>query len=309
MTEKLAIVINASAGEAKAAAIAREAQQRLWGWPMEFFIGQDIEATRVFIRQLRADEFKAIIVAGGDGTLNQLLGAIQECGLPVATFPSGTANDLAREAGISRDWEDLQTAIDLGSMKKIDLINVNGVDFATVGGIGVGASLTNYVNSMRANHYWFRKLWKVSRSRAYSAIAAKKVLMDRDFIQTVRITTPDFDQEMKVSSILICNQGVLGGDMLITPESKNDDGKFEIVVTAADRKVELLRSLLAAKSGKGLHYNYLIETDSCRIESTNGQKIQVFGDGETLIENEVVEFKLKPAQLPILTPPKRRRNG
>lgn len=305
MSRKLAIIINAHAGESRAALIAREAHRKLWGWPLEFFIGVDVEATRLFISQLGPEVFAAIIVAGGDGTLNQLLPSLLKTNLPIATFPAGTANDLASENGMTGDWEDLQSAIDLNTVKKIDLIEVNGRPFATIGGIGIGASLTHYVNQMRNNHYWFRKLWKLSRSNAYSALAAKKIMMDRDYIHSVRIRTTDFDQSMKISSLLICNQSLLGGDMLITRQSRNDDGKFEMVITSADQRIELIRSLLAAKNGKGLHYNYLIETDSCEITSNNGQKIRVFGDGETLAEAESLTFKILPSALSVLAARKR----
>ena len=42
------------------------------------------------------DEVGAVILAGGDGTLNAAAAGLHETGLPLGILPLGTANDLAR---------------------------------------------------------------------------------------------------------------------------------------------------------------------------------------------------------------------
>ena len=53
----------------------------------------------------RQEEYDAILVAGGDGTLSQMLNyAMQHnCRLPMGFLPTGTCNDLVRSLGLPKE--------------------------------------------------------------------------------------------------------------------------------------------------------------------------------------------------------------
>ena len=55
-----------------------------------------------------AENFDAIFVSGGDGTVSGVVGGLIKAGakVPVGYFPSGTANDLAATLGYVRDAEE-----------------------------------------------------------------------------------------------------------------------------------------------------------------------------------------------------------
>ena len=48
----------------------------------------------------KAPDLRAVVVAGGDGSLNAAAKGLIETGLPLGILPAGTANDLARTLGI-----------------------------------------------------------------------------------------------------------------------------------------------------------------------------------------------------------------
>jgi diacylglycerol kinase (ATP) len=49
-----------------------------------------------FAREATRDAFDGVVIAGGDGTLNEAVNGLEDAGLPVAVFPFGTENVLAR---------------------------------------------------------------------------------------------------------------------------------------------------------------------------------------------------------------------
>src|SRR5690606_17762447 len=56
-----------------------------------------------FLIRAGARAVDAVIIGGGDGTVNAALKAVLESGLPLGVLPLGTANDLARTLGIPSD--------------------------------------------------------------------------------------------------------------------------------------------------------------------------------------------------------------
>ena len=90
---RLLLVANARAGEGRrmplldgARALAPEHEWTL----LRTGSAADVDAA------LAAGGHEAVVVFGGDGTVNALLPALIAHRLPVAVFPAGTVNDLAR---------------------------------------------------------------------------------------------------------------------------------------------------------------------------------------------------------------------
>lgn len=58
-----------------------------------------------FAREASRVAFDGVVIAGGDGTLNEAVNGLEDAGLPMAVFPFGTENVLAREIGVPRNPE------------------------------------------------------------------------------------------------------------------------------------------------------------------------------------------------------------
>lgn len=56
-----------------------------------------------FARAASAADFDAVVAAGGDGTVNEVINGLVDPALPVIVFPFGTANVLAHEIALPRD--------------------------------------------------------------------------------------------------------------------------------------------------------------------------------------------------------------
>ena len=83
-----------------------------------------------------------VIVAGGDGSLNLVVPALVEVGLPLGIIPFGTANNMARTVGLPLDL-DGAVAVAAGSHRRaVDLGRVNGRWFCTTASIGLSVQIT-----------------------------------------------------------------------------------------------------------------------------------------------------------------------
>ena len=88
-----------------------------------------------------------IIIAGGDGTINEVINGILSSdtadrrGVPLAVIPLGTANVLAKELNIPEKIEDALKLALAGSAQKVSLGRINGRYFSLMTGIGFDVSV------------------------------------------------------------------------------------------------------------------------------------------------------------------------
>jgi len=83
-----------------------------------------------------------IVVAGGDGTINEVINGLlssedpETKEIPVSIIPIGTANVLAKELGIPEDIDGAIHRLLSGSARKISLGRINSRYFSLMAGIG-----------------------------------------------------------------------------------------------------------------------------------------------------------------------------
>src|SRR5205823_2548151 len=72
-----------------------------------------------FARAADPGEFDAVVAAGGDGTVNEVVSGLADGDLPLAVMPLGTANVLANEIGLPRNPKHLATIAATGPARPI----------------------------------------------------------------------------------------------------------------------------------------------------------------------------------------------
>jgi len=70
-------------------------------------------------RQTKAADFDAIVAAGGDGTINEILNGLHPDAPALGLLPLGTANVLAREIGLPVAAEQVANAIVTGMVQRL----------------------------------------------------------------------------------------------------------------------------------------------------------------------------------------------
>jgi diacylglycerol kinase (ATP) len=108
----------------------------------------------VFARAASSTDFDGVVVAGGDGTLNEAVNGLADPALPMAVFPFGTENVLAREIGLTRNPERVAEIaargparlisvgevvfVERGSVRRFLLMTGVGFDAEVVSGLDLG---------------------------------------------------------------------------------------------------------------------------------------------------------------------------
>ena len=85
---------------------------------------------RVLAETAVSDGYEAIIAAGGDGTINEIInGILSQTGegpsLPFGILPVGTANDLADMVNMPRDLAAVAQLVAQNQTRQIDIAQIN----------------------------------------------------------------------------------------------------------------------------------------------------------------------------------------
>ena len=240
--------------------------------------------------QAAADGYDRIVVAGGDGTLNEVINGIGDSGLAVGIVPVGTGNVLAHELGIERD--DLRTALNViraGKIREVDLGKAGDVRFLLMAGFGFDAEVVRSVRT-RAKSLFGRMAYApilVRESVKYRPAEFGLVLDDQTSLSTIAY------------NVVICNCASYAPNLQIAPMASLEDGLLDVMIfeQRPAMKLRMLGWLSAslitrwAADTSATHY----QAKRVRIESTPVVKMQIDGDvrGESGITVEVLPKALR----------------
>jgi diacylglycerol kinase family enzyme len=263
----------------------------------QFFIPHNINEFQCIDEVAKEHKASTIVVVGGDGTANLCLPALKRARIPAYFFAAGTANDLAQACGHKPSWLALRKAVTLGKVRSIDLLQVNGILFATVGGLGVGSVLTAEMNTLRCQSALFKKFAQILHKHTYSLLALKTIASGQYPRMPLTLKT-DRGQSMDITSgcVLIGNQNFLGGSIRIQPQARNDDGLLDAFVLLNPSKTALISALIAMRSGHIPADTVQLSAQEMTITSqtdkdNGGNDLVFFADGETLLTASRFELK------------------
>jgi len=227
--------------------------------------------------------------------------------------PAGTANDLAQVYGIPDKADRAARALLEGTLKDVDVIRIRderGVAkyMVTNGGSGIAAFTAQAAEaikdlwkraSLRAGAHqslaWISGGLRTARQAMGSHVYELPLIAEIckwDFTRwRLEVTLPDGHKFSSAAPIvLISNQPRLGRHFLPAPFTRNDDGKFSLLLIEAANHRELLRSVVDLRLGvpPDPRRSQRHEVSSLVIESTsagNAPKLVFFGDGEILFDD------------------------
>ncbi len=249
--------------------------------------GTDIGAT---IRA-RAAAVDAVIIGGGDGTLNAAAPAIADTGLTLGVIPLGTANDFARTLGIPTDPAAAAAIIAAGHARPVDIGDVNGHAFLNVASIGFGVDLTRAL-TRDSKRRWGALGYAVAGIRALGRLQPFTARIEHG--GTVEVT--------RTVHLAIGNGRHYGGGMVVAPHARLDDGQLHAFSLEVDHWWGLLRLLPALR--RGTHDAWAevrtLASESLTVHTSRPRSVNT--DGEITTRTPAT-FRVRPAAMRVFVPP------
>lgn len=171
-------------------------------------------------RTIDPEQYHTIVAAGGDGTIHGVVNAMVQCHLniPLAIFPEGTSNDVARYMNIPGKVKDYCQVITDGKLTGIDLGKVNDEYIINVASAGF---LTDTAHEV--NHHLKNALGKV----AYYLKVLEKLPQMRPL--HLRLTVDDKKIDMDILLFLVLNGGSAAGLKERLPSGTISDGLLDFL--------------------------------------------------------------------------------
>ena len=236
-----------------------------------------------------------IYVAGGDGTVNEVVNGMVGSQTPLGVLPGGTANCLAVELGIGTNllraagnahtWKAQRIAVGLCS-------RAAGPSryFVAMAGAGVDAQIVRDVD-----HRIKRKLGKVAYWIA--GFAASLRTLPELHVKTAH-------GESKVSFALASRVRNYGGDLEIAKSIRLSDPRFETVLFEGRFAIRYMKYLagVLVNQHRGMSGVHVHLVDRLELRAANDSPIYMQLDGEAFGELPV-QLAIVPDALSILVPP------
>src|ERR671917_1285223 len=243
-----------------------------------------------------------LLVAGGDGTINDVVNGLGRAGFPegvtLGILPAGTGNDLAATLEIPKDADLAEDVIRQNRVRTLDVARVRseGVGerfFINVATGGLGAEISD------ANEGEFKKRWgKLSYLRA-SLEGAK------DFdIRELTLYLDGEPREVRAVNVVVGNCRYAGGGWLAAPKANPEDGLLDVVVIediGIKEFLTLAPAALARFDYLGREGVYATQAREIRVE-TRPDGLEFTVDGE-VIGDEPAEFVVLPRALKVVVGP------
>lgn len=228
------------------------------------------------LEEIDESEYDRIIACGGDGTLNICVNSMlrHDIHLPLGLIPAGTANDFAYYFELPSDMN-AALEIALGDRTtKADVGTVNNKYFINVAAMGAMVDVSQktdpYVkNAIGPLAYYLRAATELNQVHPIK----------------VRMTTPDEVMDEEIYFITVCNGESAGGFRKLSPHSKMNDGKLDVIAFRKMPLLEFAPLLMEVISGRhpdNKHVMYF-QTPSLTIESDEDIPTDIDGEhGEKL---------------------------
>lgn len=213
------------------------------------------------------DQYDRIAVAGGDGTVNEVLNGVTADSPSVGLIPMGTANVLAAEIGLGSRPDEIARTIALGEARPVSLGEVNGRRFVLMTGVGFDAFVVATVSS---------PLKRMIGKGAYVIASLRQFL---------RGNLPHFEVQVdgvrhEAASIIIANARYYGGRFVCAPEARLDSPVLQVCLF--ERRGRLFVAIYALALLLGMLPRMpgyrIVPATSIEIRQPAGAPIQSDGD-------------------------------
>lgn len=277
------LIVNPAAGCGRSLRAARALESALHAAGLPFTRQDTLGPGHA--RQLAAASPGPVVVVGGDGTVHEVVGGLPvrdgQLG-PLAVLPCGSGDDFAGGVGFAPNPTDLVArllggvtrSIDVGLAEFPDSSSLAPRRFVNAAAFGLDAEV-----AARARQRRFL------RGRLLYTMATLTVLRRPPrFLATITRDagdgTPEVTTTTECAFVSTCNGPRVGGGLLLAPQARSDDGRFDVVQVAGASAPVILWLLAKLLVGRHRSDPRVRATTCVRVQITTPTEVAVALDGE-----------------------------
>ncbi|MDK9697070.1 MAG: diacylglycerol kinase family protein [Siculibacillus sp.] len=297
---RVALMVNPAAGRHRAGRIARLAERlAATGLEVETVISAGPGDLARRLPGIRAD---VVAVAGGDGTIDEVVGAL--VGLTgrrpaLAVVPAGTANVLAQEYRLPRRADAIVATIAAGRTRPLHLGTATFADgtarpFFLMTSAGFDAEVVHEVESRSGRR--FKKL-------AFVGAALGRVFTPRNDVMVEATTTSGERIAVRAALAVVTKARHYGGPFVITRRTSADVAGLRLVAVVEGHPAALARAALDLAAGRLEEASGVLsqEVAMVRLTAVSGAPVAVQIDGEAC-GHTPVEIRAERTVLDLVVP-------
>ena len=234
-----------------------------------------------------------VIVAGGDGTINEAIQGLVGSKARLGILPRGTANVLALELGLPMNIDEALSIVAAGKSRRIhfgvatDETTNKQRHFVLMAGIGLDASVVRRVQPSLKKRIGKGAFW-------VSGLSHLATWNPSTFTLEINGST------YTATFAAIGNAARYGGELMITPRARLDEPTFEVCIIETFSRVQYLH-LLSYAMREGMPH------DKKGVRFIKTASVRALGDAPVQVDGEVIghlpmRFEISPHSMDVIVP-------
>lgn len=220
-----------------------------------------------------------VIAMGGDGTVHEVVNGLMQ--VPenkrpmMGIVPNGSGNDFAYSIGVTqKSAHALAHALKAGNIQAVDiglLTDEHGRREYFDNTLGVGFDAVVTIRS--------HKLPIVKGFLMYLTAVIQTILLNHNPAKVIIETESEKIQESVLMATL-CNGPREGGGFMLSPNSKNDDGKMEYVIVKKVSRAMMFRLVPEFMKGTHMRFKQVRMGEFKKLTLVSDLPLYIHADGE-----------------------------
>ncbi|MFC1859651.1 diacylglycerol/lipid kinase family protein [Thermodesulfobacteriota bacterium] len=231
--------------------------------------------------------YDVIVIAGGDGTLSDIINTIDTTQTPIAYLPLGTGNAAYYALHYKGGLADIAMRIKKGAIHEYDLIDCDGKRRAFMASIGIEGTIIPLSEKYRADG--------AAGLRAYLKAVFNAYFHEYDRISAEIVLDGSVFEVNNLLSLMVVKQPYYGFGMKVVPKARFDDRRLHIALFNSGLFKSVLGGLTAFSIGNRVGQYTTGYQLKVKLEKPLGLQI----DGNKGWASDAFNFRVLPKALKI----------
>jgi YegS/Rv2252/BmrU family lipid kinase len=258
------------------------------GWSVELRETSGPGDASALARQAVEEGRDVVLVAGGDGTINEAVQAVAGSETALGSLPYGTVNVWARELELPLQAEQAARALVAGRIEPIDLGVAGDRYFLLMAGIGFDGAIVRKARAIERYKNRFGVLPYVA-----SGLTTAPFYRGADF----ELRYDGIIRRVQAHMLVVGNTRLYGGRFRITPKAVANDGWLDLCIIKGRGPLSLARQSLPLLLSGSIKFSdvEMLRVRDIMIDADVSQPLQLDGElgGETPAQIRVAPKALR----------------